>query len=213
MPAQQLASPRREHGRCRVTRRIQGLSETAQISGDGVPDGVFLVRVDRAQYRWHSAKPFYRLRFSILEPPELAGRMISGRVHCTAKALWKLGWFLRDFLYDPELLGREEVDYLRASRRGQDQPRNRQWHFPAQLRWVRARQPMGRAVVGALLEEGRIRGRLMTYSYTQISQYLSCPRRYRYRPTSMRSDTWTAPVACWSGRPRPAGIRRNPRDC
>jgi hypothetical protein len=31
-------------------------------------------------------------------------------VYCTAKALWKLGWFLRDFLYDPELLGREEVD-------------------------------------------------------------------------------------------------------
>ena len=28
----------------------------------------------------------------------------------TSKALWKLGWFLRDFLYDSELLGREEVD-------------------------------------------------------------------------------------------------------
>src|SRR3954453_193178 len=24
-------------------------------------------------------------------------------------------------------------------------------------------------------------GGLMTYSYTQISQYLTCPRRYRYR--------------------------------
>jgi hypothetical protein len=24
--------------------------------------------------------------------------VISGRVYCTAKALWKLGWFLRDFL-------------------------------------------------------------------------------------------------------------------
>ena len=93
-----------------MERRIQGLNETTQISGDGVPDGVFLVRVDRAQYRWHSAKPFYTLRFSILEPPELAGRMISGRVYCTAKALWKLGWFLRDFLYDPDLFGREEVD-------------------------------------------------------------------------------------------------------
>jgi hypothetical protein len=47
---------------------------------------------------------------SILEPHEFAGQVISGRVYCTAKALWKLGWFLRDFLYDPELLGREEVD-------------------------------------------------------------------------------------------------------
>ena len=24
--------------------------------------------------------------------------------------MWKLGWFLRDFLYDPELLNRDEVD-------------------------------------------------------------------------------------------------------
>jgi hypothetical protein len=75
-----------------------------------VPDGVFLVRVEKAQYRWHAQKPFYLLRLSVLEPQEFAGRTISGRVHCTAKALWKLGWFLRDFLYDPESLGREEVD-------------------------------------------------------------------------------------------------------
>ena len=87
-----------------MRRRIQGLSETT------VPDGVFLVRVDRAQYRWHPAKPFYILRLSILEPNELAGLVISGRVYCTAKALWKLGWFLRDFFYDADLLGRDEVD-------------------------------------------------------------------------------------------------------
>src|SRR4029077_2258002 len=93
-----------------MTRRIQGLSESAQPCVDTVPDGVFLVRVDRAQYRWHPAKPFYILRLSILEPQLLAGRVISGRVYCTAKALWKLGWFLRDFLYDPDLLGREEGD-------------------------------------------------------------------------------------------------------
>jgi hypothetical protein len=75
-----------------------------------VPDGVFLVRVDRAQYRWHAQKPFYILHLTVLEPPEFAGRMISGRLYCTVKAIWKLGWFLRDFLYDPDLLGREEVD-------------------------------------------------------------------------------------------------------
>ena len=28
----------------------------------------------------------------------------------TPKALWKLNWFLRDFGYDTELLGRDEVD-------------------------------------------------------------------------------------------------------
>ena len=71
---------------------------------------MFLVRVDRTQYRWHAQKPFYILRLSILEPQSLAGRTITGRLYCTPKALWKLGWFLRDFLYDPELLGREEID-------------------------------------------------------------------------------------------------------
>jgi hypothetical protein len=79
-----------------MKRRIQGLNETAGIAKDGVPDGVFLVRVDRAQYRWHPQKPFYTLRLSVLEPQELAGRIISGRLYCTHKALWKLGWFLRD---------------------------------------------------------------------------------------------------------------------
>jgi hypothetical protein len=93
-----------------MKRRIQGVSETACLAADQVPDGVFLVRVDKAQYRWHAQKPFYVLRLSILEPRESAGRLISGRIYCTTKALWKLGWFLRDFLYDPESLGREEVD-------------------------------------------------------------------------------------------------------
>ena len=93
-----------------MKRRIQGLVDTGPPTSDQVPDGVFLVRVEKAQYRWHVQKPFYLLRLSILEPQEFAGRTISGRVYCTAKALWKLGWFLRDFLYDPESLGREEVD-------------------------------------------------------------------------------------------------------
>ena len=93
-----------------MRRRIQGLSERTQPPAHAVPDGVFLVRVDQAQYRWHPAKPVYMLRLLVLEPQELAGRVITGRVYCNPKALWKLGWFLRDFLYDPELLGREEVD-------------------------------------------------------------------------------------------------------
>jgi hypothetical protein len=68
------------------------------------------VRVEKAQYRWHAQKPFYSLRLSVLEPQELNGHIISGRLYGTTKALWKLGWFLRDFTYDPELLGRDEVD-------------------------------------------------------------------------------------------------------
>jgi hypothetical protein len=93
-----------------MKRRFQGLNETARASAGELPDGVFLVRVDRAQYRWHAQKPFYILRLVILEPRDLAGRIITGRLFCTSKALWKLGWFLRDFLYDSELLRHEEVD-------------------------------------------------------------------------------------------------------
>ena len=33
-----------------------------------VPDGTFLVRVDRAQYRWHKQKPYYEIRFAVLKP-------------------------------------------------------------------------------------------------------------------------------------------------
>ena len=93
-----------------MKRQVPGLADVTRDSRPGIPDGVFLVRIEKAQYRWHAQKPFYLLRLSVLEPQEFAGRTISGRVYCTAKALWKLGWFLRDFLYDPESLGREEVD-------------------------------------------------------------------------------------------------------
>jgi hypothetical protein len=91
-----------------MRRRFVGLQETALENE--IADGIFLVRVDKTEYRWHAQKPFYILRLSILEPQELAGRRISGRLYCTSKALWKLGWFLRDFLYDPDLLGSEEID-------------------------------------------------------------------------------------------------------
>jgi CRISPR/Cas system-associated exonuclease Cas4 (RecB family) len=40
---------------------------------------------------------------------------------------------------------------------------------------------MGGSVLVFLDQEHWFRGGVMTYSYTQISQYLSCPRRYRYR--------------------------------
>ena len=93
-----------------MKRRIQGLRETASNGENDVPDGIYLVRVDRAQYCWQHQKPFYALRLSVLEPQDLAGRVISGRLYCTSKAVWKLGWFLRDFLYDPELLSQDEVD-------------------------------------------------------------------------------------------------------
>jgi hypothetical protein len=93
-----------------MNRRVPGIAETAHDSRAKIPDGIYLVHVDDAQFRWHARKPFYVLRFSVLEPRTLAGQPIVGRLYCTEKAMWKLGWFLRDFLYDPELLAHEQVD-------------------------------------------------------------------------------------------------------
>jgi hypothetical protein len=93
-----------------MKRQLPGLAETARDSRPEIPDGVYLVRVDRAQFRWHAHKPFYVLRLSIVEPETLAGLPIVGRLYCTQKAMWKLGWFLRDFFYDPELFAHEQID-------------------------------------------------------------------------------------------------------
>jgi len=90
--------------------QVHGLAETARDSRPKIPDGIYLVRVDGAQFRWHATKPFYVLRLSIVEPNTFSGQPIVGRLYCTQKAMWKLGWFLRDFLYDPELLAHEQVD-------------------------------------------------------------------------------------------------------
>jgi hypothetical protein len=73
-------------------------------------DGLFLVRVERAAYRWQRQKSFWEVRFIILEPEPSASRTFSGRLYCTDRALWKLNWFLRDFGYDTELLSRDQVD-------------------------------------------------------------------------------------------------------
>ena len=93
-----------------MRRRIQGLHEADQSAASQIRDGLLLVRVERAQHRWDSRKPFYLLRFSILEPKELTGHSVSGRLYCTPRALWKLNWFLRDFSYDTDLLGQDEID-------------------------------------------------------------------------------------------------------
>lgn len=92
-----------------MKRHIPGLQQVAHSEIREL-EGIFLARVERADYRWQLGKPFFHLRFVILEPKEQAGECFSGRLYCTPKALWKLHWFLRDFRYDSELLGRDEVD-------------------------------------------------------------------------------------------------------
>lgn len=77
---------------------------------DNSLEGPFLVRVDRVYFRWHPQRPFYILRFAVMEPSEHRDRMFSGRLYCSQKALWKLHWFLKDFGYDQDLIGRDEID-------------------------------------------------------------------------------------------------------
>ncbi|MFZ0738542.1 MAG: hypothetical protein WCA98_18535 [Candidatus Acidiferrales bacterium] len=92
-----------------MKRHIPGL-HSGQPTTDHPLDGLFLVRVDAASYRWHPQRPFLVLRFVVLEPRSFATHSFSGRLYCSERALWKLNWFLRDFGYDPELLGQDQVD-------------------------------------------------------------------------------------------------------
>jgi len=92
-----------------MRRLIPGLHSQHHASSANL-DGIFLVRVDRASYRWHPQKPFLSLHFSILEPASYEALTFFGRLYCTERALWKLSWFLRDFGYDTELLNRDQVD-------------------------------------------------------------------------------------------------------
>ena len=93
-----------------MKRRFQGLSNTSRPATDEVPDGIFLVRVQGAKYRWDASKPYYLIRFSIQQPQEFSSRSMSGRIYCTPKALWKLSWFVRDFGYDAELFQHDEIE-------------------------------------------------------------------------------------------------------
>ncbi len=93
-----------------MKRRFQGLSDSSRPLTDEVPDGIFLALVESAQYRWHRQKPYYLLRFSVVEPKQYASQSITGRVYCTPRALWKLSWFLRDFGYDTELFRHDEIE-------------------------------------------------------------------------------------------------------
>jgi len=93
-----------------MKRCVPGISATVEESRPAVPDGIYLVCLYHAQHRWQAQKPFYVLRLMILEPTVFSGESIISRLYCTPKSMWKLGWFLRDFLYDPEALTRDEID-------------------------------------------------------------------------------------------------------
>jgi hypothetical protein len=88
---------------------IPGLHSERATVGNNL-EGLFLVRIDKAVYQWHPRKPFLALRFMVLQPKSFEFQTLSSRLYCTQRALWKLDWFLRDFGYDSELLGRDQID-------------------------------------------------------------------------------------------------------
>jgi hypothetical protein len=92
-----------------MRRHVPGL-HARQQECDSPLQGLFLVRVEWASYRWHPQRPFLGVRFLILEPASFERRFFSGRLYSTERALWKLNWFLRDFGYDQELLSQDQVD-------------------------------------------------------------------------------------------------------
>ena len=127
-----------------MKRRLPGISATTvDESRPAIPDGIYLVRLDHAQHRWQAGKPFYLLRLVILEPTPFADLAVASRLYCTPKAMWKLGWFLRDFLYDPESLSRDEID-----ERALNERKKCGWHF-------RGRQAFNRAYGFGSLEAER----------------------------------------------------------
>jgi hypothetical protein len=92
-----------------MRRHIPDLHLKVQDGADRL-EGLFLVRVEWAFYRWSSAETVHRNPIRCLGAQILAARSFSGRLYCTERALWKLNWFLRDFGYDPDLLGQDQVD-------------------------------------------------------------------------------------------------------
>jgi hypothetical protein len=96
-----------------MKRQISGLRSADAANVDRIPDGVFLVRIARIQFKKYHPKPYYVVNLTVLEPHRFADHVLSSRLYCQAKALWKLTWFLRDFGYDSESLERDEVDEAR----------------------------------------------------------------------------------------------------
>ena len=63
-----------------MKRQIPGLHFN-QHGVENTLEGLFLVRVERAQYRWRPQKPFVEFRFGVLEPKSFEGRSFSGRLY------------------------------------------------------------------------------------------------------------------------------------
>ena len=77
-----------------MKRQIPGLHTGQQATARHL-EGLFLVRIDTASYRWHPQKPFLILRFVILEPEPFATHSFSGRLYCSAVSYTHLDVYKR----------------------------------------------------------------------------------------------------------------------
>jgi hypothetical protein len=69
-----------------MKRQITGLNAADRCAADQVPDGIFLVRVQRVSYRRQAQKPYYSVSVVVLEPHRFAQHAISSRLYCNPKA-------------------------------------------------------------------------------------------------------------------------------
>jgi hypothetical protein len=51
-----------------MKRQITGLHAADRCAADEIPDGIFLVRIHRAQFRRYAQKRYYTVALTILEP-------------------------------------------------------------------------------------------------------------------------------------------------
>jgi len=92
-----------------MKRYFPGLNLQATKADDASQE-VYLAQVERVRHRYHFQKPYLQISLVVREPQQFSGKLLSGRLYCTPRALWKLRWFLKDFGYDAELMRRDELD-------------------------------------------------------------------------------------------------------
>jgi hypothetical protein len=93
-----------------MKRQLTGLNSANHYTTGQIPDGFYLASVRKAHFHRQARKPYYILDVVIIEPTRFLDRIMSSRIYCNPRALWKLNWFLRDFAYDADLLDRDEID-------------------------------------------------------------------------------------------------------
>ena len=60
-----------------MKRQINGLRAADRSVVDRTPDDIFLVRVQRLQFRRSAPKAYYTVVLIVVEPPRLAGNVLS----------------------------------------------------------------------------------------------------------------------------------------